>query len=160
MLPWGGGGHFHIEGDGDVPLDREWFCGHQYWHSVSFGPLAVINIGTGYLVALLRSSILAQGIWIGLIGYWRATPFITGLLSRASQPTMFMTGSRSGHQRRCNIATGYHMNIFSKVYCDRFSTPSGTPRPHESRMPHPGTCYEIVVFEKYIYLSWRICSND
>ena len=44
-----GGGHFHIEGDGDVPLDRVWFCGHQYWHRVSCGPFAVINIGTGYL---------------------------------------------------------------------------------------------------------------
>ena len=28
--PPGGGGHFRIEGDGDVPLDRVWFCGHQY----------------------------------------------------------------------------------------------------------------------------------
>ena len=45
----GGGGHFHIEGDGEVPLDRVWFCGHQYWHRVYCGPLAVINIGTGYL---------------------------------------------------------------------------------------------------------------
>ena len=30
----GGGGKFHIEGGGDVPLDslghRVWFCGHQY----------------------------------------------------------------------------------------------------------------------------------
>ena len=47
--PGGGGGHLHIEGDGDVPLDRVWFCGHQYWHRVSCGPLAVINIGKWYL---------------------------------------------------------------------------------------------------------------
>ena len=26
----GGGGHFHIEGDGDVPLDRVCYRGHQY----------------------------------------------------------------------------------------------------------------------------------
>ena len=26
----GGGGDFHIEGDGDVPLDRVCFRGHQY----------------------------------------------------------------------------------------------------------------------------------
>ena len=32
-----------------MPLDRVWFCGHQYWHRVSCGPLAVINIGTWYL---------------------------------------------------------------------------------------------------------------
>ena len=25
----GGGGHFHIEGVGDVPLDRVWFCDHR-----------------------------------------------------------------------------------------------------------------------------------
>ena len=35
LTPGGGGGQFHIEGDGDVPLDKVWF---------------------------LRSSILAQGI--------------------------------------------------------------------------------------------------
>ena len=86
----GGGGHFHIEGDGDVPLDRVWFCGHQYWHRVSCGPLAVINIGTGYLH---RPNRLLAGYSV----YHRV----------ASQPTMFMTGPRSGHQRRCNIATGY-----------------------------------------------------
>ena len=35
--PGGGGGgvRFHVDGDGDVPLDRVWFCGHQYWHRVS-----------------------------------------------------------------------------------------------------------------------------
>ena len=113
---------------------------------------AVINISTGYLVALLRSSVLAQGIKIGLIGYWRVTPFITGLLPRGSHPTMFMTGPRSGHQPRCNIATGYAYDFFSKVYCDRvyflcterIATGSGfrppaapPPRPHESRVPRP-----------------------
>ena len=92
-------------------------CGHQYWHRVS-----------------------NSASWIG---YWRATPFITGLLPRGSQPTMFMTGPRSGHQRRCNIATGVCIWFFLVRYivtgcilvhravCDRvrFSTPSGTPPP-------------------------------
>ena len=57
----GGGGHFHIEGDGDVGTCR--------WTGYDF---AVINIGTGYLVALLRSSILAQCILWPSCGrqYW------------------------------------------------------------------------------------------
>ena len=126
----GGGGHFHIEGDGDVPMDRVWFCGHQYWHRVSCGPLAVINIGTGYL---------NRPNWL------RAGYSVYGLLPRASSPPMFMTGPRSGHQRRCNIATGYAYEIFSKVYCDRvyflctgrFATGSGFRPP--ASPPPPST---------------------
>ena len=67
-------------------------CGHQYWHRVSKS---------------------------GLIGYWRATPFITGLLPRAFQPTMFMTGPRLGTSDGAILRQGMHMNIFSNVYCDR-----------------------------------------
>ena len=29
VSPGGGGGHFHIEGVGDVPLARVWFCDHR-----------------------------------------------------------------------------------------------------------------------------------
>ena len=53
LAPGGGGGHFH------------------YWRW--WGRAA----GQGMI---FRSSPLTQDTWIGLIGYWRATPFITGLL--------------------------------------------------------------------------------
>ena len=45
----GGGGHLHIEGDGDVPLDRVCF-------------FAVITISTGYLNQPKSASPLEQGI--------------------------------------------------------------------------------------------------
>ena len=52
----------------------------------------------------LQSFILTQGIYIGLIGYRRATPFVTGLVpglpTGFPSPTMFMAGPRSRHQRR------------------------------------------------------------
>ena len=47
--PGGGGGGHHIEGDGDVPLDR--VCG-----------FAVITISTGYLNQPKSASPLEQGI--------------------------------------------------------------------------------------------------
>ena len=69
---------------------------------------------------------------------------------------MFITGPRSGHQRWCNIATGYmHICKFvvryivtGCIFCApsalrqvRFSTPSGTPPPStwkSSAPPPPG----------------------
>ena len=69
---------------------------------------------------IFRSSILAQDILIGLIGYWRAIPFITGLLPRASQlgsqPTMFMTAPRSRHTRRC-VRDATDFEFFISFYC-------------------------------------------
>ena len=55
----GGGGYFHY---------RRWW-GRAAGQGMNF---TVIKIGTGYL--------------IGLIGYWRATPFYHRVASRASQP--------------------------------------------------------------------------
>ena len=80
----GGGGHFHIDGDGDVLLDRVWF--------------AVINIGTGYL---------NRPNWL-LAGYSVYHRVASRASQPGSQPTMFMTGPRSRDQRpRVRDATDF-----------------------------------------------------
>ena len=110
--PGGGGGHFHIDGDGDVPLDGQGMI-------LRSSPLTC----TGYLN---RPNWLLADYSV----YHRV----------ASQPTMFMTGPRFPPQRRCvRDATafyeclmihsriespsvpvqGMHMKVFSKVYRDR-----------------------------------------
>ena len=93
--------------------------------------------GSDFAVISLSTAYLNRPNWLQA-----GTPFITGLLFRASQPTIFYDGPRSGHQRRCNIATGYaYEHFLGKVDCDRvyffvhrahcdrfrFSTPSGAP---------------------------------
>ena len=116
----------HVGGTGTSIIDGGQ-VGTCRWTGYDF---PVINIGTGYLN---RPNWLLAGYSV----YHRV----------ASQPTMFMTGPRSRHQRRCvrdatdfeffvsfyckttigqgisevcNIATGYayYMKVFSKVYCD------------------------------------------
>ena len=114
-LPGGGGGTSILK-----------VTGTCRWTGYDF---AVINISTGYLVALFHSSILAQGIFCPLAlinigtGYlnrpnWLLAGYsvITGLLPRGSQPTMFMTGPRSGTSDGAILRQGMHMQIFSQVY--------------------------------------------
>ena len=112
------------------------FAGHQYWHRVSNRPNVVITIDTGYQIGLMWSSPLTQGIKIGLLGY--------GGLLRLSQDRMpivfydrpaiqaeamtffffFLLVSsaspiRQGYIRGVQYCNSLHLNVFSKVYCDR-----------------------------------------
>ena len=112
---------------------------------------AVINIGTGYL---------NRPNWL-LAGYSVYHRVASRASQPGSQPTMFMTGPRSRHQRppvwdatdfyECMIHSriespsvpiqGMHMKVFSKVYCDRvyflraerFETGSGFQPPQRHR---------------------------
>ena len=118
---WRGRGGSGARGGGGTSILT--VTGTCRWTGCDF---AVINIGTGYLN---RPNWLLAGYSV----YHRVA-------SRASQPTMFMTGPRSRHQRpRVRDATefyecmmihsriespsipvqGMHMKVFSKVYCDR-----------------------------------------
>ena len=114
------------------------FAGHQYWHRVSNRPNVVITSGTG-LIGLMWSSPLTQGIKIGLLGY--------GRLLRLSQDRMpivfydrpaiqaeamtfffffFLLVSSASPIRQgikyiseAILQQGMHLNVFSKVYCNR-----------------------------------------
>ena len=97
--------------------------------------LPVINIGTGYQIGLMWSSPLTQGIKIGLLGYGGLLRLSQGHMPivfydrpafQAEARTFFffwLVSSappiRQGISEVCNIATGYALNVFSKVYCDR-----------------------------------------
>ena len=98
--------------------------------------LPIMNIGTGYQIGLMWSSPLTQGIKIGLLGYG-------GLLclSQGHIPIVFYdrpaiqaegrifffffacqlsTPNQTWVYPRCAIMQqGMHLNVFSKVYCDR-----------------------------------------
>ena len=51
-----GGGHFHIDGVGDVPLDRVWFSSHHHWHRISKSAL----LATGGLLRLSQGCFPAR----------------------------------------------------------------------------------------------------
>ena len=131
--------HYPGGGGGALPYWR--------WRGRAAGQgmiFTVIHIDTGYLN---RPNWLLAGYSV----YHRVA-------SRASQPTMFMTGPRSRHQRRrardatdfyewytaerVRTNTGYAYESFSKVYCDRvyflcerFETGSGFRPPPPQRHP-------------------------
>ena len=110
------------------------FAGHQYWHRVSNRPNVVITIGTGYQIGLMWSSPLTQGIKIGLLGYGRLLR-----LSQDRMPIVFYDRpaiqteamiffcclsaqhpqSDRVYPRSTILQQGMHLNVFSKVYCDR-----------------------------------------
>ena len=94
------------------------FADHEYWHRVSNRPNVVITIDTGYQIGLMWSSPLTQGIKIGLLGYIQARTFFFFFfcLSARSAPPI----RHAGYYPRCAILQqGMHLNVFSKVYCDR-----------------------------------------
>ena len=58
--PRGGGGgecHFHIDGVGDVPLDRVWFSSHHHWHRISKSA----KLATPFITGLLPSPVFMSG---------------------------------------------------------------------------------------------------
>ena len=100
--------------------------------------LPVINIGTGYQIGLMWSSPLTQGIKIGLLGYGGLLRLSQGHMPivfydrpafQAEARTFFFffffagqlsTPNQTGYYPRCAILQqGMHLNVFSKVYCDR-----------------------------------------
>ena len=81
------GGTSIIDGGWDVPLDRVY-------------DFPVITIDKGYL---------NRPNWL-LAGYHRVAS------QPGSQPTMFMTGSRSRHQRRC-VRDATDFEFFISFYC-------------------------------------------
>ena len=121
--------------------------------------LPVISIGTGYQIGLMWSSSLTQGIKIGLLGYGGLLRLSQGHIpivfydrpafqAEARTFFFFFFGLSAQHPQsdrvypRCAILQqGMHLNVFSKVYCDRvyfscaerimtgsgFDLPSGTP---------------------------------
>ena len=136
LLPGGGGAPPLWKVIGTCRWTGYDFAGHQYWHRVSNRPNVVITIGTGYQIGLMWSSPLTQGIKIGLLGY--------GRLLRLSQDRMpivfydrpaiqaeamifffFFCLSAQHPQldrvypRSTILQQGMHLNVFSKVYCDR-----------------------------------------
>ena len=101
--------------------------------------LPVINIGTGYQIGLMWSSPLTQGIKIGLLGYGGLLRLSQGHMPivfydrpafQAEARTFFfllfffcLSAQHPQSDRvypRCAILQqGMHLNVFSKVYCDR-----------------------------------------
>ena len=135
MPPRGGGGHLRY---GSLIGTYRWtgydFAGHQYWHRVSNRPNVVITIGTGYQIGLMWSSPLTQGIKIGLLGYGRLLRlsqdrmpivFYDRPAIQAEAMTFFFCLSAQHPQsdrvypRSTILQQGMHLNVFSKVYCDR-----------------------------------------
>ena len=145
------------------------FAGHQYWHRVSNRPNVVITIGTGYQIGLMWSSPLTQGIKIGLLGYGRLLRlsqdrmpivFYDRPAIQAEAMTFFFFFCLSAqhpqsdrvYPRSTILQQGMHLNVFSKVYCDRvyfscaernmtgsgFDPPAAPPYPVEKSSAPPG----------------------
>ena len=135
--------------------------------------LPVINIGTGYQIGLMSwmwSSPLTQGIKIGLLGYGGLLCLSQGHMPivfydrpafQAEARTFFfvlffcLSAQHPQSDRvypRCAILQqGMHLNVFSKVYCDRvyfscaerimtgsgFDPPAAPPYPVEKSSAPP-----------------------
>ena len=110
---------------------------------------------------IFRSSPLTQDISIGLIGYWRATPFITGLLpSRVPSPQC--SCPRSRHQRRCvQDATDFYkcMMIQSRIESPSVPVPTNleSTLDRETLSPYHRVCiWKFVV--RYIVTGCIFCA--
>ena len=133
------GGHFHIDGVGDVPLDRVWFSSHHHWHRIDrlIQDLNRPNwLLAGYSV---YHRVASQDFPAGFPAHnVYVRPAISAPATVRAGRNRFLWMYDDTQQNRESVRTstnepwlnarsrnslplsqGMHMKVFSKVYCDR-----------------------------------------